>query len=273
MSVQQIIDGDNRLQATLDRFDTERAAIEADTRISVSYRDQQLAELKTSAAAAATQTATVLFGAVEQGTWEQGSFRLSDRGIVQQTLAQLNERTKAATQAAERVSDPAQMELAIMRVKSVIANAGRSTTPGKTLAQAYDNGSELMRIAFQDNEGVLFSDGDADTAMLRGRIQRDRAARVNTPERQAALAETDRAVAASDRGYRLVVRATRTFWPEFTPDRTNYLHRVADNVVINRENMIINGQPMTRLDISFKYWGVRYRGSPVFAGNGQESQA
>src|SRR5687768_2263947 len=98
MSVQSSVD---RLQSQLDRYNADIASIYADKRFSPEYRDRQVAALNDSAKAAAIAAATELWGAIEIKETPDGTYQLSDNGVVWRELKADGERIARAREQAE----------------------------------------------------------------------------------------------------------------------------------------------------------------------------
>lgn len=272
MSSQSLVE---QLNNQINRFETDRAAILADKRFTPQHQQKQLDALRDSSQDAVLRTATDLWGQIEQNQTADGSYQLSDNGTAWRELASAGKRIAAAQEAAQAV-DTAAVQYAMLRVQSLANDAQRSTVPLQRLEQEYEQGTQSIRVAMQDLAGLIITEQTPAAAMFRGQLERDRAARVNTPEVQTAYTAQDRLIETLVAGYEVTQRAARLFWPDFDPSNANYAARVLDAVKVNREYVNEGIRQGFKVSLTKKQWGVRWHGSsvtPIFSGSPQWKNA
>lgn len=160
-----------------------------------SVKQQRYAELSRKFTPTLTNAAQVIYGNIERGQWELGSYRLTEDGMFWQEVRAAEKTLQRAEQRAEEISAPG-YAAAVDRAKTIFANIdldNRSVASSDQimldlLMNRYASATPDQQAAIQNVWPLMLVEkfGKGQTGPMRQALERDRNRRVNTTEVQQA---------------------------------------------------------------------------------------
>ncbi|MCZ7545006.1 MAG: hypothetical protein M5R40_16440 [Anaerolineae bacterium] len=220
----------NQIDGAIDGFLSERQTILDDVRYSQEYKLEKIAELEPTVRERVIADAQRLWGAPVPNDANGLTWRL-DGGVVWQESERLKDALLLAEQKAEEPDIPP--SVALHNQARAAAITARNTSNPDEFMKAYEGAPPLTRNALQDYfvmPGVARLDDKLDWFSVYRRLERDRQARLTTPEVQAAQRAMDEFATLLTPAFAALERVNRQFGRS-----SDVPKRILRNVEVHRE--------------------------------------